>query len=104
MSDIFERIGPDLEALDCATEARHALTILSRGSSADEQLRIYSSARASGSGHQRALKEVVHWLQRETAPWPEVRSETKLSLIDGDRDHQPVTVDESDIDCIKKVS
>jgi hypothetical protein len=41
--------------------------ILKHGSSADEQLRVYADARVADRGRHQALKDVVDWLQRETA-------------------------------------
>jgi carboxylate-amine ligase len=59
-------IRDDAKELDCLAEVSRAKDILQDGSSADEQLRIYDIARANGSGHIRALKQVVDWLHRET--------------------------------------
>jgi glutamate---cysteine ligase / carboxylate-amine ligase len=63
-------------ALDCLRETNHAFEILKRGSSADEQLRVYGEARASGSSRQRSLKSVVDWLREETVRGLEVAAGT----------------------------
>jgi carboxylate-amine ligase len=63
---LLDLVKPDAAALGCLRETKHALEIVKRGTSADEQLRIYGEARASGSSRQRGLKTVVDWLREET--------------------------------------
>nr|ACN58921.1 hypothetical protein bll3764 [uncultured bacterium BLR7] len=65
---ILELIKHDTDALDCTKEARHALDILKRGSSADEQIRVYRAARDAGASRPQALKDVVFWLQKHSVP------------------------------------
>ncbi len=67
VAEILALIRNDTDALDCTAEAEHALEILKRGSSADEQIRVYRKARDEGASRPRALKEVVAWLQEKTA-------------------------------------
>lgn len=63
---LIELTRGDAEALACAGEVARAEEILERGSSADQQLRIYDDARQAGRGRLQALKEVVDWLHRAT--------------------------------------
>jgi len=66
LEELLERIADDAEALSCQNEVEHARKILKRGSSADEQLKIYNNARMVGRTRQSALREVVDWLYQET--------------------------------------
>jgi carboxylate-amine ligase len=66
LEDLLGRLADDAEALSCVNEITHARTILKRGSSADEQLKIYDNARMVGRSRQSALREVVDWLYQET--------------------------------------
>jgi carboxylate-amine ligase len=59
-------LANDAEALGCTLQLSHAARILERGSSADQQLRIYEEARASGQKRLQALQSVVDWIQCET--------------------------------------
>ena len=53
-------------ALDCLEEARHARTILKRGSSAHQQQDVYQMARRQGATDGEALSAVVGWLAKTT--------------------------------------
>jgi glutamate---cysteine ligase / carboxylate-amine ligase len=66
LEDLLGRLADDAEALSCASEIVHAREILRRGSSADEQLKIYGNSRMEDRSRQAALKEVVDWLCHET--------------------------------------
>src|SRR4029077_8059580 len=66
LEDLLERLADDAEALGCTGEIAHAREILKRGSSADEQLKIYGNARMEDRSRQAALKDVVDWLHQET--------------------------------------
>ena len=63
---LLDRLHPDAEALDCVHEISHARTILARGSSADQQVRVYSQARIAGRSRSKALKDVVDFLLATT--------------------------------------
>ena len=65
---LLELIRADTDALGCTREAEHAFEILKRGSSADEQIRVYRAARDAGAARPRALKDVVLWLQQNSVP------------------------------------
>src|SRR5262249_3557648 len=66
LDELLGRIRDDAEVLSCVDEVLHARTILKRGSSADEQLKIYSNARMLGRSRMSALRDVVGWLYEET--------------------------------------
>jgi glutamate---cysteine ligase / carboxylate-amine ligase len=66
LQELLERLEADAKALDCVAEISRAVEILKRGSSADQQLRVYEEARATGHNRVQALKQVVDWLQQET--------------------------------------
>jgi carboxylate-amine ligase len=66
LQQLLVLLGGDAEALDCRSEVQQAMNILERGSSADEQIRIYESARAAGRSRLKALREVVDWLNQAT--------------------------------------
>ena len=63
---LLDRLHADAEALDCVHEISHARTILARGSSAHQQVRIYSQARIAGRSRPKALKDVVDFLLAAT--------------------------------------
>ena len=60
-------IAEDAEALDCVQEVRHARTILTRGTSAAQQMALYRAARDGGASRLEALRQVVGWLAQTTA-------------------------------------
>lgn len=67
LDELIELVSGDAQALACVAEVSHARIIRERGSSADQQLRVYHTARAAGRSRVQALREVVEWLHRETA-------------------------------------
>jgi carboxylate-amine ligase len=62
IDELVEILRPHAEALGCVSEIEHARTIVRRGTSADQQLRIYNAALAQGSGEHEAQVKVVDWL------------------------------------------
>ena len=66
LDEILSHIEEDAEALGCVREIRHAKTILSKGTSAHRQLKIYYQAIEKGHSEEEALKKVVDWLRKET--------------------------------------
>ncbi|MBP5857249.1 carboxylate-amine ligase [Marivibrio halodurans] len=66
IEEILELTRPDQERLGCVRECEHARTILARGTSAHNQLRVFNEALAAGADKQAALKAVVDWLILET--------------------------------------
>jgi carboxylate-amine ligase len=67
LDDLIALLRDDAEALGCQREVLAARDILSRGSSADHQLKIYRAAREAGRSRTKAMREVVDWLRRATA-------------------------------------
>jgi carboxylate-amine ligase len=63
---LLDRLHADAQALDCVHEISHARTILARGSSAHQQVQLYSQARIAGRSRPKALKDVVDFLLRTT--------------------------------------
>ena len=72
VEEMIELVRPDAEALDCVTEVEHARTICARGTSADRQLAVYSSALEAGATEDEALKAVVESLVADTIAAPEI--------------------------------
>jgi carboxylate-amine ligase len=66
VEDLLGRLRADAEALDCVREISHARTIVARGSSAHQQVQVYSQARISGRSRTKALRDVVDFLLRTT--------------------------------------
>jgi carboxylate-amine ligase len=66
VDELLDRLHADAEALDCVHEISHARTILARGSSAHQQVRVYSQARIGGRSRSKALKDVVDFLLTTT--------------------------------------
>jgi glutamate---cysteine ligase / carboxylate-amine ligase len=64
--ELVELVRPFAEDLGCLSEVEHARTIARRGTSADEQLRIYNDALARGENDRDAQIAVVDWLIETT--------------------------------------
>jgi carboxylate-amine ligase len=66
LEEVLALVAEDADALGCTQEIGRLREIVSTGTSADDQLRIYEAAKAAG--HRRAirLREVVDWAARET--------------------------------------
>ena len=67
IEEMLELVREDAEHFDCVAEVEHARTIISRGTSAHMQVRIYEEAKAAGASESDALKAVVDKLIEETA-------------------------------------
>lgn len=67
LEEILELIREDAEAMGCVAEVEHSREILRRGSSADEQLRVYYRAIEQGADKEEALRAVVDRLIEATA-------------------------------------
>jgi carboxylate-amine ligase len=65
--EMVELVSPFAEELGCLTEVQNARTIARRGTSADEQLRVYNEALAGGADDHEAQIAVVDWLIDKTA-------------------------------------
>ncbi|HEX9643491.1 MAG TPA: carboxylate-amine ligase [Acidimicrobiia bacterium] len=66
VEELIDVLMPDAEKLGCVPELEHVRTIAGRGTSADEQLRIYHQALDEGASEEEALHHVVDWLIAET--------------------------------------
>ncbi|MEM1399996.1 MAG: carboxylate-amine ligase [Pseudomonadota bacterium] len=66
LNELIDLVYEDAEALGCVEEIENARDIIKRGTSADQQLKIFRDARESGHDEQEALKAVVDWLANET--------------------------------------
>jgi carboxylate-amine ligase len=60
-------VAEDADALGCMNEVQHARTILTRGTSAAQQMALYRQARNDGASRIEALRRVVDWLAQTTA-------------------------------------
>jgi len=67
LDEMLGLIAEDAEALGCEEEVGQIRDILSRGTSAHRQLKVFEIARASGDDEEAALKAVVDMLIEETA-------------------------------------
>lgn len=66
LNELMLFIEEDAESLGCVQEIENLVNILSDGTSAHSQLRVYEQARATGVSESDALKSVVDWLVSET--------------------------------------
>lgn len=66
LEELLELIAPDAAFFGCENEVAHARTILARGTSAHNQVRVYREARAAGADRDTALQAVVDFLIAET--------------------------------------
>lgn len=67
MDELVEILRPFAEELGCIEEIERAPMMARRGSSADEQLRVYNAALKAGVSDHDAQVAVVDWLIEETA-------------------------------------
>jgi carboxylate-amine ligase len=66
VEEILDLVREDAQALDCVGEIEHCRTILDRGTSAERQIAVYTSAIEAGAGKAAALQAVVDSLILET--------------------------------------
>ncbi|MEJ2139615.1 MAG: carboxylate-amine ligase [Gammaproteobacteria bacterium] len=67
LGEILEQVDEDAQFFGCEREVAHARTILSRGTSAHQQVATYDQAIAEGKTHEQALGEVVAFLIEGTS-------------------------------------
>lgn len=67
IDELVELVRPFAEDLGCIAEVENARTIARRGSSSDEQLRIYNEALTRGATDHDAQVAVVDWIIEESA-------------------------------------
>jgi carboxylate-amine ligase len=61
LDQVIETVQDDAHALNCSAELEHCRLIVERGTSADEQIRVYEE-RLPQDGHERALQAVGNWI------------------------------------------
>jgi carboxylate-amine ligase len=61
LDQVIETVQDDAQALHCMAELQNCREIVERGTSADEQIRIYEE-RLPQDGHERALQAVGNWI------------------------------------------
>jgi carboxylate-amine ligase len=67
IDEMLSHVNEDAIALGCETEIAHVRQILSRGTSAHRQLKVYELERANGASVEDSLKAVVDTLIADTA-------------------------------------
>jgi glutamate---cysteine ligase / carboxylate-amine ligase len=73
LTEILDLVAEDGRALGCTDELDLARWIIARGTSADQQLNLYTEAVGRGLTNRDALARVVDWLALETAGEPQTR-------------------------------
>ena len=66
MEELLELVAEDAEALKCESEISRARTIITEGTSAHRQVKVYDDMLAAGGNEEEALKAVVDLLVEET--------------------------------------
>jgi carboxylate-amine ligase len=67
LDEILELVAEDAEVLNCTREIEHVRTIVSRGTSAHRQIKVFEESTAFGADTDDALKNVVDTLIEDTA-------------------------------------
>ncbi|MFC4170627.1 carboxylate-amine ligase [Microvirga sp. GCM10011540] len=73
LEETLDLVAEDAKALGCERELDLARWIVARGTSADQQLTLYTEALGRGLSSRDALSGVVDWLSAETVGEPMVR-------------------------------
>jgi carboxylate-amine ligase len=66
LDEVLALVAEDADALGCRREVDIARWIVARGTSADQQLSIYTEAVGRGMSNRDALASVIDWLSAET--------------------------------------
>jgi len=66
VDEIIDLVQIEAARYGCLAEVEHARTILTRGTSADRQIAVYTHARAAGADEEESCRQVVDWLIDET--------------------------------------
>jgi carboxylate-amine ligase len=72
LNEVIDMVEDDALALGCRGELDLARWILARGTSADQQLNLYTEGLGRGLSNRDALAGVVDWLSAETTGQPAV--------------------------------
>jgi len=73
LDEVLDLVEEDARALGCERELDLSRWILARGTSADQQLTLYTEGLGRGLSNRDALAAVVDWLTAETVGAPTVR-------------------------------
>ncbi|HZH51517.1 MAG TPA: carboxylate-amine ligase [Microvirga sp.] len=73
LDETIDLVAEDAKALGCERELDLARWIVARGTSADQQLTLYTEALGRGLSNRDALAGVVDWLSAETVGEPMIR-------------------------------
>lgn len=73
LDETLDMVAEDAKALGCERELDLARWIVARGTSADQQLTLYTEALGRGLSNRDALAGVVDWLSAETIGEPMIR-------------------------------
>jgi glutamate---cysteine ligase / carboxylate-amine ligase len=73
IEELITLVREDAAELGCLRELEHVNTLLTRGTSAHRQVRIYEEARSAGASGREALLAVVDFLVKETAAEPAIK-------------------------------
>ena len=66
LDEVLDMVADDAKALDCERELDLSRWIIARGTSADQQLTLYTESLGRGRSTRDALAGVVDWLTAET--------------------------------------
>ncbi len=66
LDEVIAMVSDDAAALGCEAELAYLPKVIRHGSSADEQIRVYTAAREAGRNRMTALKDVIDWAARVT--------------------------------------
>jgi len=67
IEELVELVREDADALGCVAELEHLNQIVTRGTSAHQQVKCYDDAISAGKSEDDALKDVVEYLVRKTS-------------------------------------
>lgn len=68
LEELIELVEEDAVEFGCVREIEHLREILTRGTSAHQQLQVYHQSLGKGRSEEEALKDVVDWLIKATVP------------------------------------
>jgi glutamate---cysteine ligase / carboxylate-amine ligase len=66
LDQVLALIADDVAALGCSSEIKHLDTIISGGTSANEQANLFAKSRAAGRERLTAIHDVIDWAAAET--------------------------------------
>ena len=93
IDELVELLRPHAEDLGCIKEVENARNIARRGSSSDQQLRVYRQAKENGITEREAQIAVVDWLIAESVPLEGGKAGYPEDDLPGLQQHAPVNSD-----------